>query len=258
MKSNTNTYCVYCHLNKANGKQYIGQTNQPPYIRWGKDGRRYQYNKHFWAAIQRYGWNGFEHIVLYKDLTHEEANVFERLLIAAYQTTDRAFGYNAESGGTSDYVISDYTKDQISSTLKQHYTTPGNKHPMQGKHHTDESKQKMRNAKLGKHLSDEHKRRISQAGKGISKPVSDETRKKLSEIKQGRVWVTNGSESHLIPRSEVSSYMSKGYRFGFKGNTVQTRAFVTDGTITKRVNVSKVQEYLDRGFVLGTVYNKFI
>lgn len=86
------------HENKANGKKYIGITADNPLHRW-KNGLGYKNNKHFNDAIQKYGWNNFNHIILYSDLTKKEACEIEQHLIAKYKTQDKRFGYNLTSGG---------------------------------------------------------------------------------------------------------------------------------------------------------------
>ena len=57
-----------------------------------------------------------------------------------------------------------------------------------GKHHSDETRKKMSEAKKGKlkgiKLTDDHRRKISEAKKG--KHLSDETRKKMSEAMKGK------------------------------------------------------------------------
>ena len=54
-------YYVYSHRNKINNKIYIGITKQNPTVRWGVDGKRYKDSPRFWNAIQKYGWDNFEH-----------------------------------------------------------------------------------------------------------------------------------------------------------------------------------------------------
>ena len=89
-------YCVYVHTNKANGKKYFGITSQKPESRW-KNG--YRYNSHFSRAIEKYGWEGFNHEVIMDGLTKEQACAAEIALIAKHGTQDPNKGYNIQSGG---------------------------------------------------------------------------------------------------------------------------------------------------------------
>lgn len=91
---------VYVHINKLNGKRYVGITSQKVEYRWNY-GRAYSGNSYFSSALKKYGWENFEHLVLFDRLTEAEAKEKERELIARWQTTDRAHGYNITSGGES-------------------------------------------------------------------------------------------------------------------------------------------------------------
>lgn len=93
-----NSFCVYMHVNKANGKRYIGITSKNPLERW-QGGLGYRHNKHFNDAIQKYGWSSFDHLILYSELSKEEACEIEQHLIAEYKTQDKRYGYNIASGG---------------------------------------------------------------------------------------------------------------------------------------------------------------
>ena len=46
------SYSVYIHINKVNGKKYVGVTRGKPENRWRK-GNGYKYNTHFFSAIQK-------------------------------------------------------------------------------------------------------------------------------------------------------------------------------------------------------------
>lgn len=54
----------------------------------------------FWRAIQKHGWDNFEHIVLIDNITKEMACIIEKELIKKYKTQDKKFGYNLADGGT--------------------------------------------------------------------------------------------------------------------------------------------------------------
>ena len=81
-------YTVYQHKNKINGKIYIGITMQKPEIRWGKNGNNYKSSPHFYSAIQKYGWDNFEHNILFTGLTKEEACLKEQELIQYFTATN--------------------------------------------------------------------------------------------------------------------------------------------------------------------------
>ena len=68
-----NTWTVYCHINKINNKTYVGITSKKnPYERW-RNGKGYADTPHFGAAIKKYGWDNFEHIIIASSLTEDEA-----------------------------------------------------------------------------------------------------------------------------------------------------------------------------------------
>lgn len=101
MEIYNDTYCVYAHINKINGKMYVGQTCRKPESRWGRDGSGYREHPYFWHAIQKYGWDNFEHEVIASNLTKEEADNFEKLLIAKLNLLNPNRGYNLQEGGSN-------------------------------------------------------------------------------------------------------------------------------------------------------------
>ena len=106
-------WCVYCHTNKINGKKYIGITCKEPHKRWS-NGNGYKGQK-FYNAITKYGWDSFEHEVLFNELTLEEANKKEIELIKKYNTTNKNNGYNRSNGGdgTCGFKITEESKNKM-------------------------------------------------------------------------------------------------------------------------------------------------
>ncbi len=129
-----NNYTVYIHRNKINNKAYIGLTKQKPKYRWGR-GSTYRPCLVFYRAIQKYGWDAFEHIIFAEGLTREEAKHMEALLVALYKTNDPNYGYNMSPGGDA---VSEETIQKISAAAKnrdaswkqkQSMAHKGNKYP---------------------------------------------------------------------------------------------------------------------------------
>lgn len=92
-------YKIYIHKNKINNKIYVGQTKQSLNHRWN-NGNGYINCPYFYKAIQKYGWENFEHILLESYLTKDEANVKEQYYIKYYNSSNPDFGYNISAGGS--------------------------------------------------------------------------------------------------------------------------------------------------------------
>lgn len=91
-------WTVYVHTNMVNGKMYVGITSESVNRRW-RNGKGYKAGV-FKNAIQKYGWDGFEHEVVSENLTESEAKAFEITLIRELDThVDNRNGYNCTEGG---------------------------------------------------------------------------------------------------------------------------------------------------------------
>lgn len=144
-------------------KRYIGITSQNPKRRWRKNGEGYKDNVYFWRAIQKYGWDNFEHIILFDGLTKEEAEQKEIELISYYNSNNEDYGYNLSSGGESGskgYKHTEEARKHMSENRK------GKKNAMYGKHHTEETIEKERIKHLRENLSEETIYKMSVAKKG--------------------------------------------------------------------------------------------
>lgn len=97
-----NNYIVYKHV-APNGKIYIGQTCQTTSNRYRHDGTGYKNCTHFYAAIQKYGWDNFEHCVISEGLTKAEADWVEKYLIRYYNSDNKEHGYNMTIGGDNNF-----------------------------------------------------------------------------------------------------------------------------------------------------------
>lgn len=178
-------YTVYMHR-FPNGKIYIGITCQNPEERWrGGAGYKAQLVH---RAIEKYGWDAIQHIILFDGLCKEEAEQKEIELIKLFSSNNPEFGYNVENGGNCIGTHSEITKRKIAESNRRRIVTDETRRKQSAAHSgfkmLDEQKEKIRAAMLGRVISEETREKMSAASKG--RVVSEQTRKKLSEAKSGK------------------------------------------------------------------------
>lgn len=158
-------WCVYMHTNKINGKKYIGITSQEPENRWRTDGRGYKDQPRFWNAINKYGWDNFQHDILLTNETFEYACAVEQCLIKHYKSKISSYGYNLTGGGEGNvgWHHSDESKQKMREA-KQSFK--GESHPWYGRKHKQETKDALRDMHTGTKMSAKCKEKMSQAKMG--------------------------------------------------------------------------------------------
>lgn len=173
-------YKIYAHVNKENGKIYIGQTGQENVNDRWDSGHGYKNCVVFNRAIQKYGWNNFVHIVLFENLSLDMANIVEVELIKKYKSNNNRFGYNINSGGRN-CKMSESTKEKLRQMklgthasletrrkLSEHWQKYG--HPFTGRHHSEMTKFKISMANKGHRISDKQKMFLSDKFSGEGNP----------------------------------------------------------------------------------------
>lgn len=113
-------YKLYMHLNKTNGKVYIGQTKQSYLSRWNY-GKGYGSCSRFAKAIKKYGWDNFEHISLIEGLSKIDVDYFERFFIAFFDSQNPEFGYNLTAGGDENPMCYPEFIAKKTESLKRYY-----------------------------------------------------------------------------------------------------------------------------------------
>lgn len=109
---------LYVHINKTNGKKYFGITSQKPRQRWNKGEKYKRGQSYLYNAIQKYGWDGFYHIVIFQNLDRFMACELEKYFIDKYKTTNGKYGYNQTLGG--DHF---FASDELKLKLRHCNTT---------------------------------------------------------------------------------------------------------------------------------------
>lgn len=174
---NNAKYFVYMHL-FPNNKVYIGITKFKPEYRWN-NGEGYKRQPYIYKAIQKYGWNNIEHIILENNLDERSAKLKEKQYIKLYNSNNKKHGYNLTEGGegTVGYHL---TEKHIRKIIECNHT----------RIFKEESKEKLRKANLGKKASKETKEKMSKCRRGkdnhwFGKKHSQETKNKISFANSG-------------------------------------------------------------------------
>lgn len=183
---------IYLLTNTENGHQYIGQSIDIE-KRWSQHSKSKSQTA-ISRAIRKHGWGKFEKRILIVIDNIDDMNMYEEKLISIYGTV-APNGYNLELGGSNKRVH-------------------------------EESKVKMREAKIGVPLTEAHKAAMSAAHKGV--PQSEAHKAARSAALRGR----NLSPEHIEKirerqtghvRSEESKRKQgesiKGRASGMKGKT---------------------------------------
>ncbi|MBO7123271.1 MAG: hypothetical protein J6V90_08335 [Treponema sp.] len=240
------TYKIYIHINKKNGKVYVGQTNRSNINnRFGKNGTHYYDCPRFGNAIKKYGWNNFCHLILEDNISESEVDYKERFYIKLYHSTDKKYGYNISDGGCFFKVIPIETRQKISKTLK------GRPSKNLGRHHTEETKRKISEKKKGVSVPNnivwtkEMRERQSKKLKGHKMPMSAiEKLKKYS----GKNAVWYGRHHTKETKEKLRQYCGEKSSFYGKKHTQEYKDYMS-----KKVSGVNNQAYGKHWYTNGEV-----
>ena len=226
---------IYLTTNLINNKKYIGQKKSTTFLHEKYLGSGSLLRK----AINKYGRENFKVELLCECDSKEELDAKEIFYIALYDATNNPEYYNLTRGGESGLGGPKFKGHSHTEDAKKRISdkTSGENNPFYGCHHTDECKQRMRDAaknrapvsaetreKLSKihkgvKFTEEHKRKISEAQKGskgnnYGKTLSDAVKSKISDTVHNQVWMNDGTRSYRINKELVGEYLQKGYLLG--------------------------------------------
>jgi group I intron endonuclease len=182
---------VYLTTNLINGRQYVGSHNGNKNDSYLGSGDIIE------SAQKKYGKKNFERKILEITETRKEAFLLEEKYIRLNETHVSQGGYNISwTGGMGSWggKHSEETKKKLSKITKERLKDKNN-HPFYGKHHTIETKEKLKDLYKNKSLEEIHgvkkaaaiKKKISENGVGmLGKKHSIVAKKKMSLARIGK------------------------------------------------------------------------
>lgn len=272
---------IYETTNLVNGKKYIGKHKSE---RFDKTylGSGIALKK----AIKKYGEKNFKTIILEKINTNQkDLDLREMFYIKKFNAVKDKKYYNRSYGGENEgwFGVNQAVKEQGGLTeetrRKMSHSRRGNKHPMYGKHHSEQTKEKMRQIKKGKKTLEETKKKQSEALKGeksywYGKNLTEETKEKLSIAQKKRNLSKDRNPFYgkhhtkeakkKVSKAHKGKNLSKEHRIkiskalkghiGFnKGIPAHNKSkiCINNGFINKYISREYLIYYLDNGWILG-------
>lgn len=233
---------IYLIIDLTNWKKYVGQHH----YHLEKLDSNYHGSGTIISKIYKKRPHTLKEVYLKTCYTQEELDEWEQYYINFYNTLSPN-GYNLQEGGRGG-VPSEDARRKMSESHKRLLSRE--KHPMLGKHHSEESKKKMSNAKKGKPshnkgkpMSEETKKKLSESKKGLQsgeknpmfgKHHSDETKQKISKIHKGK---------------HISEEQKKKLSSALKGRTSPNKGKQMSEEQKKKMSKKVLQFTLDDDFI---------
>ncbi|NFO41112.1 hypothetical protein FDB42_13610 [Clostridium botulinum] len=201
---------IYITTNMINGKRYIGQRrfykNWEEYLGSGKLIIR---------AINKYGKENFERDVVAIAYSKEELDKLEIDFIKNYDATKSNNFYNIASGGWTNNFIGKPDDEMNDFKRRMSEMNKGKNSFWYGKHHTEETKEKIRSKKLGSHIhTEEFKKYLSDINSGEKHPQygkhkNKDTIYKISKSKSKQLICTTTDKIFNLVSEALKEYNIK-------------------------------------------------
>src|SRR5208283_4314746 len=183
---------IYKITNSINNKAYVGQCQTSLNERWRHHKTdAYRFDGYFQRAIRKYDTECWKFEILEEVEDINLLNEAEMKWIEYYDTFNRDKGYNSTNGGVNGFIVS------------------------------EETKEKMRQARLGKKASEETKEKIGQAKLGnkiwLGKCHSEESKEKIGQAKLGnKIWLGKHHTEETKEKMRLAKLGKTSNRLGKK------------------------------------------
>ena len=232
---------IYLITNLINGKRYIGKHFGELNDSYLGSGTLIQ------RAIDKYGKQNFKKEILYISSSEQENSIKEKEFISAFNAVNDDSFYNLIPGGDGgDIFHSLPLEKQQQIREKASQNNKGEKNGMYGKHHSEETKQKLKQVNKDYTKTESFKQTMSLVTTGekngmYGKKHTEESKKKMSDSKKGKkLGAENGNAKKIRAYKDAEkTILIKEF------NTIQ-EALIFVGTkptdysgISKRMKINK-------------------
>lgn len=233
---------IYKITNKLNNKIYIGKTTKDVNRRWLThlgNSKHYDvttaaFKSFLYLAMQKDGVENFE-VEEVEVCTLDILNEREQFWIRELKSNDPNIGYNISPGGDGGALFKGHKHSQ-ETKQKMSADRMGEKNANYGNRWSQSDELKAKHSDLssgegngmyGKHHTDETKNKISAANKGKPKIISPESaqhrKELLSKNSKGRIPITNGEQNYRVWPHQLQEYESKGFHIGITNKKIKTQ-----------------------------------
>lgn len=208
-------YFIYLTTNLINNKKYIGKHYGELNDDYLGSGKILQW------AIQKYGKNNFTREILHISKNKEENNEWEKIFIEKYNAQKDKNFYNIAPGGDGGDLFHILPLDKQKEIRdNQSIRSQGKNNPMYGKHHSEETKQKISKIDKGKMLgskNDNAKSISAYADKNMTQLI-----KHFKTIQEALIWVGTKPTDYSGLRKSMS--LNRPYKkYYWKEESVETK-----------------------------------
>lgn len=207
---------IYETTNLINGKKYIGKSAQSKF-----DKNYHGSGKHIKEAIEKYGHNNFQTILIEKCYSLEELNNREFYWIEYYSAVERKDYYNIVPGGSGGWYYNRKTHP-YSGFSKHSKHTEETKRKMKENHWSKTGKYNPKNRKYTQEEIDKFKNNhwsklgysIWNKGLKIPKDKQSASQKNFPYNTKGSVWMNKDGVSKRVHKNKIDEFLDNGYSFG--------------------------------------------
>jgi group I intron endonuclease len=194
------TIGIYAIRNKINQKMYIGKSINIERRFWSHknslskpERNKKQTNRFLWNAVQKYGIDNFEFLIL-ESITHKDDDYLAELelfYMDFYNSTDKDHGYNLRRDSSTKMKVHEETRKLISDLNR------GSRNPNYGNRWTQEMRNKM----------SEQKKEWAK-----NNPITEERRKQISETSSA-IWKDEDKKNSMARKVAKATSTLRFYQY---------------------------------------------